>query len=243
MTGGITGRPRVLAGWWLGSMLTSVAAVQAVAEQGAVPPPAGGAAAVASAPTLRSARVERDAGRFTVTGRFIPREPSAGPQLLEYLAVKKGAFKSYEAVMELDLTATEFNLACILIGLDAAHAVLPQFHFDPGQVQGDPVAVFVEWDQDGTTRRLSAAELLVVDGAPVSDNDWVYTGSAFAPPPRYLAEESGTLIGFIHDRDSIIEHRSGIGLGSGTRVTINTARLPPPGTPIRLIVQRPAGAP
>jgi hypothetical protein len=221
-------------GWLLGVGL----AIPASADQGAAP----GAAVPPAAPTFQSVRIERDAGRFSVSGRLIEREQTQGPQLLEYLVVKKGGLKSYEALLELDTTATEFNLACILIGLDASHAVLPRYHFDPEPAKGDPVTVFVEWDQDGAPRQVPASELLVVGAAPVTDNDWVYTGSIFNPP-RYLAEESGTLIGFIHDRDSIIEHRSGIGLGSGTRVSVNTAVLPPPGTPIRVIVQRPAGSP
>ena len=90
---------------------------------------------------------------------------------------------------------------------------------------------------NGETRRVPGAELLVIGGQPVADNTWVYTGSVFANPTQYLAEQTGTLIGFIHDRDSIIEHRVGIGLGSATQVTVNRALLPPPGTPIRVIVR------
>ena len=104
------------------------------------------AVAVPAAPTLSSIRIEREQKRFVIMGRFIEHEQSRERQLLEYLAVKKGAYKSYEGAIELDTTATEFNLACILIGLDRDKATLPRSHFDPAPVMGDPVDVHVEWD-------------------------------------------------------------------------------------------------
>ncbi len=228
----------VLTGSVLGFLLTSAA----VAEQtpGAETPSAEEAGPVDSArqiPSLGSIRLERERRRFTVTGRFIDRDQTGGPQLLEYLAVKTGGHKAYEALLELNSTATEFNLACILIGLDASRAVLPEFHFDPKPVTGDPVDIQVEWDEGSAVRRVPASALLVVDSEPVADNAWVYTGSVLLAPNQYLAEQAGTLIGFVHDRDSVIEHRIGVGLGSGSLVTMNRGLLPPPGTPIRVVVQ------
>jgi len=57
------------------------------------------------------------------------------------------------------------------------------------------------------------------------------------PGKRYLAEEAGTLIGFIHDQDSIIEHRDGIGLGQFGKVAIDRDLLPPMGTAIRIRIE------
>ncbi len=233
---------RVFAGLLLG---LSVATLVSADQPGTAPNHGGADPAPATADPraggLGSIQIERERGRFAVAGRIIERKPTGGPQLLEYLAVKKGGLKSYEALMELDATAAEFNLACILIGLDPSRAVLPKFHFDPTPVQGDPVDVQVEWEANGEPRRVSASELLTIDGKPVADNAWVYTGSVFVAPGRYLAEETGTLIGFIHDQDSIVEHRVGIGLGPGTPASVNGALLPPIGTPIRVIVRN-AGA-
>jgi len=184
--------------------------------------------------------IDKPARRFSVTGVTI-----RDTQPLEYLAVKKGGHKAYESLFELDTTATEFNLACILIGLNAENAVLPEYHFDPTPVVGDPVVVSVEWERDGETRRVSPEQLFLEDGEKISSDSWVYTGSFFPPDYPYLAEQSGTLIGFIHDKDSIIEHREGIGLGKFGRVELDKSMAPPIGTPVRVTVGNaaPAAAP
>ncbi|MBK1702985.1 hypothetical protein CKO40_00065 [Halochromatium glycolicum] len=193
------------------------------------------------APSLGQIQLDREMGQFSVPGRFLERGPDQGRDLLEYLAVKRNGYKAYEAVLELDTTATEFNLACILIGLDPDNATLPEYHFDPRPVQGDPVDIHVEWDADGTLHRARAAELILMNGKPVDDHGWVYTGSTFIEPGNiYLAEQSGTLIGFVHDADSIIEHRHGIALNAPQAPSVNRALMPPPQTPIRVIIRNPA---
>jgi hypothetical protein len=174
---------------------------------------------------------------FTVNGRVIKADPP-----LEYLAVKRGGYKSYESIFELDTTATAFNLACILIGLDSARAVLPTGHFDPKPVQGDPVELAIELPRGGEVDKINPADIFLIDGARPHNKDWVYTGSSLLPDGRYLAEDAGTIIGFVHDRDSIIEHRVGIGLGQFGKVEIDKALLPEVGASVRLVVRNPAAA-
>ncbi len=176
--------------------------------------------------------IDRNARRFTLPGSVIKLD-----QPLEYLVVKREGMKAYEAVLDAETTATEFNLACILIGLDSDNAVLPRYHFDEREVVGDPVGILIEWTVGEETRRIRPEEIFLLDGKPVDSNEWVYTGSTMVPPGNiYLAEESGTLIGFIHDQDSIIEHKQGIGLGRFGEVAIDQTKLPPLGTEIRISV-------
>ena len=80
--------------------------------------------------------------------------------VLEFIASTKGGFKGYESALELDTTAISFNLALILIGLDRDHAVVSRFHFDPRPPKGDPVEIWVEWDESGTTRKIRAEQLV-----------------------------------------------------------------------------------
>ncbi len=176
--------------------------------------------------------IDKAAGEFSVDGRVVRDQ-----QPLEYLAVKKEGNKSYEALLELDTTAKEFNIACILIGLDSAHAVLPEYHFDARPVVGDLVELLFEWKEEGEARIFRPEEFFLLGDKPVSPGEWVYTGSSVLPDGRYLAEEAGTLVGFIHDPDSIIEHHKGIGLGRYGEVTVNRSILPPVGTPVRLTVR------
>jgi hypothetical protein len=179
--------------------------------------------------------VDRAQQSFVVPGTLIRTEPP-----IEFVAVARGGMKNYETVLELDTDAFAFNLACILIGLDHRNATLPRHHFDPEPTEGDPVDVRIHWHRDGETREIAATDLfLMEDGAaPVDSHEWVYTGSAFLPDGGYLADITGTLIGFVHDPESIIQHRLGIGLGAYGSVTVDTARAPPPGTAVELTVRR-----
>jgi hypothetical protein len=179
--------------------------------------------------------IDKQARWFSVPGRVIRDEPP-----LEYLAVKNAGHKAYESLFELDTTANEFNVACILIGLDAGNAVLPKYHFDPEPVQGDSVAVEIEWGVDEERKTVPAEALFLVDDKPVESSGWAYTGSVILRDKRYLAEEAGTLIGFVHDQDSIIEHREGIGIGKFGEVRINRSLSPPLGAQIRIVVRNAA---
>lgn len=184
---------------------------------------------------LRVGTVEIDKGKsvFSVPGKIIRTNPP-----LEYLAVKRGGSKAYEALIELDVTAVEFNLACILIGLDAGKAKRPQFHFDKAALGGDAVNVLVSWEKDGKETRIPASELLVFSGKSVEANEWIYTGSGFLAGNRYLAELDGTLIGFVHDPASVIEHKEGVGLGNWGSVNLDPKHQLNVGSPITIIVER-----
>lgn len=184
-------------------------------------------------------QIEVDKGRqsFTLTGRFIKRELPDGP--VEYLAVVPDGLKSYETLLELNAGAREFNLACILIGLDARNAVLPRFHFDPEPIQGDPVELVVSWDAGGQIITRRPGEFFTANGKDVLPDEWVYTGSILTDKGNYLAESMGLLISFAHEPASIIEHRSGLGIGGYGTLQVNKATTAPPGTPITLTLSRP----
>ena len=182
--------------------------------------------------------VNKAENSFSIAGVVLELGSSQDP--LEFLAVAKGGFKSYESALMIEANAFEFNLACILIGLQGENAVQPQYHFDPAPVQGDPVTLWVTWQQNGETVRKPAIDLIHVADLSAASEEWVYTGSHFFDDGRYAANISGTLIGFVHDPESIIQHRIGLGLGNYGAATYNHTDGPSPGTPIALIVERPA---
>jgi len=155
--------------------------------------------------------IDKNKAQFRVPGKVIRTEPP-----IEFLAVTKGGMKAYESVLELEVNAFEFNLACILIGLDAENAVMPDYHFDEKPIKGDRVEVYVEWQENDRTVSIPIAELLSEgekEPKPPT-SEWVYTGSVFLPDGIYLAALDGVLIGFVHDPSTIIEHRTGVGMGS-----------------------------
>lgn len=226
-------------------------AAPALFAQAPPPAPAAASAAGAAAPEIKALGndryqigrivVDKRAGRFTAPGRV-----HALGKPLEYLASTPGGMKAYEALFELEASGTEFNLACILIGLEP-DPQLPswrQFRETP-RLRGRPLSISVAWTDAGRRRELPAAEaLLGADaGVDASTVQWVYVGSpASEVHGRFAAEETGTLIGFIHDANSIIESVAAIGVGAYGSVRGNDKLLPPNGSAIELIVAAPAAA-
>lgn len=180
---------------------------------------------------IGSIEVDKAKARFELSGVLLRVD---GP--LEFLAVTKGGMKAYESVFELDSDAFEFNLACILIGLDAKNAKASEYHFDERVVEGDQVSLSLSWLDKGKRVEVKAAEVLLEDGKQVASNDWRYTGSLFMPSGHYAAAESGTLVGFVHDPESIIEHRDGVGLKNYGAITLNKSVIPAEGSKITLSV-------
>ena len=74
-------------------------------------------------------------------------------------------------------------------------------------------------------------------GKPFPADHWVYTGSIFLEDGRYLAEDEGVLLGFVHDPASIIEsHFAGEFPGYGTYV-VNKNLLLSVGDRISMIIK------
>jgi hypothetical protein len=190
--------------------------------------------------------VDKKAGRFTVPGRV-----HVMGQPLEYFATTPGGMKEYETLLEADTTGSEFNLACILLGLERDPKQGPFYQFSEAPLVGPKVLVSIAWQDGGKRREISAAEALLDPKGDVRPEsvEWVYTGSLSMPPDgQFAADITGTLIGFVHDANSIIESVLGLGIGAYGSVSGNAAVLPPVGTPVELVVQlsreqaKPAGS-
>ena len=179
-------------------------------------------------------KIDKTKRQFSVPGSVIKLQRPDSP--IEFIAVSKGGQKRYEAIFEMETSAVDFNLACILIGLDASHAIHPKQHFDPQPLKGDAVEIFVSWEGDGKKSHVPITNILRIADSSHVTNEWVYTGSYFSQDGRYMADVAGTLVGFVHDPESIIQHRTGLGLGNYGAVTYNPDVLPQPGTPVLLDV-------
>jgi hypothetical protein len=178
--------------------------------------------------------VDKKKNHFTLPGHVL-----RDSETIEFLAVARGGFKAYESVLELDATAHEFNTACLLIGLNPDKSRAPGEHFDPRPVEGDEVRIRVSWESDGETTRVDAADLVQQGEATLPRHNWVYTGSVVTQEGAFLAHVDGTLVGFVHSPTSVIEHKSGLGLGDYGSVVPNQSLLPPVGTPITMTIERP----
>ncbi len=178
--------------------------------------------------------VDKRARTFTVPGRVhVLGKP------LEYLATSPGGMKEYESLFELDASGSEFNLACILVGLERdAAQVAAQRRRGTAPLAGQRVAIAVAWSEGGQRRQVAAADVLLNPEAGVKPEsvEWVYTGSpASAGQGRFAADVTGVLVAFVPDASSIIESSVGIGIGAYGSVRGNSM-LPPVGSAIELIV-------
>jgi len=180
--------------------------------------------------------VDKGRGLFTVPGAVLD---LGGPQAaVEFLATARGGAKNYESLIELAANAYEFNLACILVGLAPRPELQPDGHFDPSPINGSPLAIRVSWTRDGETIEFPASRLISAGEGVRVVEDWVYTGSVIEPNGDYRAHMSGALVGVVHDRDSVIHHRTGLALGNYGDVTARAGSLPEPGTQVTLTVTR-----
>ena len=184
---------------------------------------------------IGSITVDRNTRSFAVPGTILHLDTA-----LEYVAVSRGGMKEYESLLELDTLPREFNLACILIGLDDAETVKPRYQFDDRDAEGPSVDITVSWEEDGETKSISAANAMKTGDDTYDDDSWVYIGSNTSPDgEQFMADVAGTLIGFVHDPDSIIEHRNGAGIGAYGLLTGNEGVLPEEGSPVTLTVSVP----
>ena len=183
--------------------------------------------------------IDKAAGVFRVPGQVLRDAPP-----LEFLVVTKGGHKAYESLLEVNANAFQFNLACILIGLDASKATPHQQRDFSQPATGDPVEVTVSWTEGDKVITADGAELLVAAPAAQKNasHDWVYTGSTVLAEGGYLADMAGTLVGFVHRGESIIEHKLGIGVGNYGSVAVDRTVTPPVGSPIELTIRRLGGA-
>jgi hypothetical protein len=102
--------------------------------------------------------VDRKTQRLTVSGRLL-----GADRPLEYFAVAKGGYKSYESLVELDATGSEFNLACILLGLDASKSKRSEFQFSKDPLSGQRVGVEVAWKVGNKRVTTTPLKMLLTD--------------------------------------------------------------------------------
>ena len=179
--------------------------------------------------------VDKRAGTVTVPGRVLVLDKP-----LEYLATSPGGRKSYEALLELDASGTELNLACILAGLERDPDVPSWRPLGVAGRTGARVHLSLTWTDGGRQRRMTAAEALQGPEATgqAGNFEWTYTGSFTSKDGSQLAADvTGSLISFVKkDQSGVIEVVSDSGLGPYGSIRGNAA-LPPVGSAIELVVQ------
>ena len=226
------GSALVIAAW------LSVGSATVAAQVPAAPPaaPKGAPIEKLGPNLLRVGNVNVDTAKKEVSVKGVVNQV----ETLEFIVNPKGGAKAYESAIEVDTDGVNFNVGLILIGLDPSHTKWPKRGDPPMLPNGDPVDIFVEWDEGTEKRRVRAEQLVYneVTKTTLSEGPWVYTGSAFIPEANaYLADLDGALIGFVHRRAPVIDSPRPIPPGAYGANKLNPALKLKAGTNVLVIVR------
>jgi len=160
---------------------------------------------------------------------------------VEFFACGRG--KEHESILRLNASATHIYMALGLIGLNPGHPpVWDDAIGDYGRPAGDLLDITCEWEEDGQSRSADAFEWLreiEFSRRPIS-RPWVFAGSLRLADGTLAAEQSGAVFAVVDFPDSLVG-QTGRHSSSNPELWLEAAtdRIPPLGTPVRLVL-RPA---
>lgn len=153
---------------------------------------------------------------------------------VEYLAVTPEG-KTYESVLRLSARPIHLQVALLLLGLQPENVLKRQG--DPATPRGAPVSLTLKWQGPHGSAHSEPAEDLLRDGKtgkPMERHSWVFTGSRILPA-GFEADLTGSVIAVWHDPAAMVDDP--IPGGAQNVWEVNTARTPPPGTGVQLVLQ------
>ncbi len=163
--------------------------------------------------------------------------------LVEFLACFAG--KEHESIIRLDASATHIYMALGLIGLEPGHP--PRWDDRRGRFgppTGDLIDVSIEWRSDDCRRTASGFQWLreyEYARVPI-DRPWVFAGSRLLRDGLLSADRGGDGLAVVDKPDSLLAlSRNHVSRDAELWAEANTAAIPPPHTPVRVVL-RPARA-
>ncbi len=126
---------------------------------------------------------------------------------LEHLLCRKGT-KEHESILATEAPARMIHAGLLLVGATPGHPVRFEPKFEPPT--GTPIAIGLEWEQDGKPRKADARDWVkdAATGEPLT-RDWVFAGSELFEDPRskamIYAADDGDLITVANFPASILD--------------------------------------
>lgn len=179
--------------------------------------------------------------RLILRARVVLREGG-----LEHLLCLKGT-KEHEAILASDAIPYQIHAGLLATGAKKGHPVqfLPKF-VPPS---GDPIAIEIQWRQDGVTRVADARDWVRDERAKSTLKlDWVFAGSELIEDPAtkksVYAAEDGDLITVANFSSAILDLPFASTANDTDRLYVaNTERIPPRGTAVFLVLKPREGRP
>jgi len=165
---------------------------------------------------------------------------------VEYLICGPGG-KAYESIVVVQNTAKEIAAAMEKLGV--APGTPPSYDYEQDKdisPTGTGVWLFVEWQQDGKTKRVRGEDLLydVKTGQPMQNVVWVFSGSRLIPDLDSDDEEAMILQAFTTNDIVALNHLDGSALfqnpleaAKENAYKKNDAVMPALGTPVKVTIE------
>ncbi len=164
---------------------------------------------------------------------------------IEYLACCE-AGKAYESLIVLKADPQAIYDALVKLGSKPGE---PAYDDEEGKhvlPKGDPIRLWVRWQAGGKTKEVRAESLVLrrKTGKPLKKMDWIFTGSRLTWPLDEDSEEQileatllKNIVALHHADPSVLIQNPLAEAAEDNLYEKNAKLLPPPGTPVTLIMQ------
>ena len=199
------------------------------------------ATAIAQAPE-RLVTIDRAAGEVRVMCEMLGVEAP-----LEFVCVVRGT-ADHEAMVRTTATPSTIHTGLLALGMEPGRPLTwnaaSETYSPPS---GPPLTVSLEWDDDGEVRRERIGALLrhIETGNPRPPQPFVFVGSTMydtAEGERYAADATGQVVSLVNFESPVVDVPA---LASNSNALLqwelNLDRVPPPGTPVTLVLSPIAG--
>jgi hypothetical protein len=156
---------------------------------------------------------------------------------LEHLLCLKGT-KEHEAILATRAVPRQIHAGLLLTGAEPGHPVRFHPRFEPPA--GTPVAIDLEWDEAGKTRKTDARDWVLDERkkTPLT-TDWVFAGSVLVEnsvtKAPYYAADDGDLFTVANFANAILDLPFASAANDAERSYVaRTERIPPVGTGVTL---------
>jgi len=159
---------------------------------------------------------------------------------LEHLLCLRNT-KEHEAILATSATPKLIHAGLLLTGVEPGHPVRFRPEFQPPE--GPPIAIEVEWVENGKTHRAPARDWVKDEQTGrLLDKDWVFAGSEMVEDPiskkAFYAADEGDLITVANFPSSILDLPFASSANDAERNFVaNTPRIPPRGTPVTVYLR------
>lgn len=169
--------------------------------------------------------------------------------ILEFVSVTPGG-REYESLLTITAKPSALQFALLLMGAEpgkAPEAGMPKSHL-PDFERGSRLVIEVEWEAGGETRRAPVSAWLRErkTGAAPAKLEWIFSGSYFTKDlsgnPLFMADAEEAHVGLWWNPALPVnvcgEHGNPY-QGEQEGFEVNTAAVPPVGTPVKVIFRQP----